>query len=113
MLAGELLEICDSDPIVCDSAEPKSIKELQREGVTARGAIKGKDSVNHGIQWLQQQQVIIDKSCINTQNEFRQYHWKEDKDGNAIRQPIDKNNHIIDATRYAYEGDSLQSWYFT
>jgi phage terminase large subunit len=113
VLAGELMAICGSDVIICDSAEPKSIKELQNEGISVKGAIKGKDSVNHGIQWLQQQKVIIDKSCINTQNEFRQYHWKEDKDGNAIRQPIDKNNHIIDATRYAYEDDSLQSWYFT
>ena len=113
VLAGEVMEICGDDVIVCDSAEPKSIAELQREGVIAKGAVKGKDSVNHGIQWLQQQQVVIDKKCINTQNEFRQYHWKEDKGGNAIRQPIDKNDHIIDATRYAYEGDSLQSWYFT
>jgi len=113
VLAVELLDICGDDLIVCDSAEPKSIAELRREGVSVKGAIKGKDSVNHGIQWLQQQTIVIDKSCINTQNEFRQYHWKEDKDGNAIRQPIDKNDHLIDATRYAYEDDSLQSWYFT
>ena len=103
---GEM-ECYATDPLTCDSAEPKSIAELQREGINAIGAKKGKDSVNHGVQWLQQQTIIIDKSCINAQNEFRQYHWKEDKEGNALRDPVDKNNHFIDATRYAYEEDSL------
>jgi len=106
VLAGLLMEKIGDDVIVCDSAEPKSITELQREGIKAIGAKKGKDSVNHGIQWLQQQMIVVDKSCINTQNELRQYHWKEDKYGNALRQPVDKNDHIIDATRYAYENDS-------
>jgi len=107
VLAELVLEKILGDVLVCDSAEPKSIAELQRMGVKATGARKGKDSVNHGIQWLQQQTIIIDKSCINAQNEFRQYHWKEDKYGNAMRVPIDKNDHIIDATRYAYEDDSM------
>jgi phage terminase large subunit len=80
--------------------------------VIARGASKGKDSVLHGIQWLQQQTIVIDKSCINARNEFMQYQWKEDRDGNAIRQPVDKNNHIIDALRYAYERDAGQTWYY-
>jgi phage terminase large subunit len=109
ILARRVLDLIGSDPVTCDSAEPKSIAELQREGVNAIGAVKGKDSVNHGIQWLQQQTIVIDSACINTQNEFRQYHWKEDKNGNAIPQPADKNDHAIAATRYAYEQDSLAS----
>lgn len=92
--------------IVCDSAEPKSIVELQGYGVQARSARKGKDSVLHGIQWLQQQRIIIDTSCVNTRNELQQYQWRKDKDGNSLRQPVDKNNHIIDALRYAYEDES-------
>ena len=107
ILANYITQICKRDPVVCDSAEPKSIAELRRYGVEAQAAVKGKDSVLHGIQWLQQQSVVIDTKCINSRNEFMQYKWKEDKDGNAIRQPIEKNNHIIDATRYAYEQDSL------
>ena len=107
ILAARVIDKVGKDIVICDSAEPKSIAELQREGVNAVGAKKGKDSVNHGIQWLQQQTIIIDSSCVNTQNEFRQYHWKEDKNGNALPQPVDKHNHIIDATRYAYENDSL------
>ena len=106
ILAKRVLAKVGQDYVTCDSAEPKSIAELQREGVRAIGAQKGKDSVNHGIQWLRQQTIVIDTGCINTQNEFRQYHWKEDKAGNALPVPIDKNNHIIDATRYAYEKDS-------
>lgn len=108
VLAEQVLKLIGNDPVTCDSAEPKSIAELQRLGVAAYPAVKGKDSVNHGIQWLQQQTIIIDSSCINSRNEFMQYKWKEDKDGNAIRQPVDKFNHIIDGLRYAYEQDALE-----
>lgn len=107
LLAIEARKICGHDRIICDSAEPKSIAELRLYGVDAQPAIKGKDSVLFGIQWLQQQTIVVDSKCINTKNEFMQYKWKEDKNGNAIRQPVDKNNHIIDAARYAYEEDSL------
>lgn len=110
VLGAQVLELCAQDRVVCDSAEPKSIAEIQNAGVNATGAVKGKDSVNYGIQWLQQQTIIIDTHCINTQNEFRQYHWKEDRNGVAIRQPVDKHNHIIDGTRYAYEDDAVESW---
>lgn len=106
ILADRLKPVIGSDDLICDSAEPKSIAELQRYGINARGARKGKDSVLFGIQWLQQQTIVIDAKCVNAKNEFAQYHWKEDAAGNAIRQPVDKNNHIIDATRYAYEDDS-------
>lgn len=103
--------VCNStDNVTCDSAEPKSIAELKRHKVNAIGAKKGKDSVLHGIQWLQQQTIIIDAKCVNAKNEFMQYHWKEDKDGNAIRQPVDKHNHLIDAGRYALEDDALEAW---
>ena len=95
-----------NDRIVVDSAEPKSIAELRKHGINIVPARKGKDSVTHGVQWLQQQELVIDKRCVNTINEFTTYHWKEDKDGNAIREPVDKNNHLIDGTRYAYEDES-------
>ena len=110
VLAGEVKDMIGDNYVVCDSAEPKSIEELRMHGVYAQPADKGKDSVLHGIQWLQQQKIIIDKSCINTKNEFMQYQWKEDKDGNAMRQPLDKNNHIIDALRYAYESEMQDQW---
>jgi phage terminase large subunit len=106
-LADAIRPYSGNERVICDSAEPKSIQELVNCGINAYPAAKGKDSVNFGIQWLQQQTIIIDKECINTQNEFRQYHWKEDRSGNSIRQPVDKNNHSIDQLRYALEDDMV------
>jgi phage terminase large subunit len=96
--------IVDDNIVTCDT-EPKSIRELKDHKINARSAVKGKDSVNFGIQWLRQQSIIIDIKCINTRNEFAGYKWKEDKGGVAIPIPVDRNNHLIDALRYAYEQD--------
>jgi len=103
LLADKIINLIGNDTIVCDSAEPKSIAELKRYGIKALPARKGRDSVLHGIQWLQQQEIIIDISCRNMINEIQQYKWREDKYGNALPVPVDKNNHLIDALRYAYE----------
>ena len=110
ILAERLLELIQDDPITCDSAEPKSIVELGNSGVSAHGAAKGKDSLHFGIQWLQQQTIIVDKSCVNMRTELQQYHWKKDAGGNSLPIPVDKNNHLIDALRYAYEGDMGETW---
>jgi phage terminase large subunit len=107
-LYDKLLPMHGKDRITADSADPKSIEELRRLGLNIRGAKKGKDSVVFGIQWIQQQNVIIDSKCINAQNEFSMYKWKEDAGGNALPVPVDKNNHIIDQLRYAYEDDMEQ-----
>ena len=101
------------DYVKADSAEPKSIAELQGHGVNADGAKKGKDSVLFGIQWLQQQEIIVDKRCVNMRNELSSYKWKEDAGGNAMRVPVDRNNHLIDALRYAYEDDMVDKWFFS
>jgi len=109
LLAAEIKDMIGYEYINCDSAEPKSIQELKNLGINALPAEKGKDSVVFGIQWLQQQKIVIDTSCQNTKNELQQYKWKEDGQGNAIRIPIDKNNHLIDALRYAYVGEMIES----
>jgi phage terminase large subunit len=106
LLAAEAVKKIGHGLVICDSSEPKSIRELNDCGINAVGASKGKDSVIYGIQWLQQQTIIVDASCVNMKNELTQYHWKEDKNGVAMRQPIDKHNHLIDALRYAYESES-------
>jgi len=105
VLAKEVTKIIGREYIVCDSAEPKSIKELQRLGINALGAKKGKDSRNFGIDWLQRQQIIIDLKCQNFKNEIQQYKWKEDRDGNVLREALKKNDHLLDGTRYAYEDE--------
>ena len=105
LLAREVKKKIGNEYVVCDSSEPKSIKELKSYDVRALPAKKGKDSVNHGIQWLQQRTIIVHINCTNTINELSQYKRKEDKDGNVLKVPVDKNNHLIDALRYAYEDE--------
>ena len=110
ILAERVREMITDERIVADSSEPKSIQELKNHAVYAAGAVKGKDSVNFGIDWLKQQTIIVDKSCINMQNELSQYHWKKDAGGNSLKIPVDKNNHLIDALRYAYEDEMQFTW---
>lgn len=106
MLAERLSPFAGNNPITCDSAEPKSIHELRMYNIAARAARKGKDSVTHGIQWLQGYQIVVDKHCQNMRNELSLYQWRKDKDGNSLNIPEDKNNHLIDALRYAVESEA-------
>lgn len=105
-LAQILLPWCNGLPIVCDSAEPKSIKELQNYHIRAMSAKKGPDSLGHGIQWLQGHEIIVDVECQNMKNELQLYQWRKDRDGNSMRVPEDRDNHLIDALRYALEHES-------
>lgn len=93
--------------IVCDSAEPKSIAELNDYGIKVVGAKKGPDSVEYGIKWLQDlEEIIIDPvRCPNTAREFNSYELEQDKEGNFKAVFPDKNNHSIDAVRYSREFD--------
>ena len=105
MSDDELLRVCrdfvGSNYVTCDSAEPKSINYLANSGIKAVAAVKGADSINRGIRWIQDYEIIIDVKCQNFKNEIEQYHWKQDKNGNAMAIPADLNNHLLDALRYA------------
>ena len=88
-------------PCYCDSAEPKSIKELRILGVNADAVTKGADSINFGIQTMQQQNYFVTASSTNVINELRKYAWDKDKrTGEKLNKPIDNYNHAIDAWRY-------------
>lgn len=91
--------------ITADSAEPKSIADFKAYGCFMRPAEKGPDSVRYGIKWLQSlRHIYIDKyRCPDTYDEFIQYEFDRDKEGKIISGFPDKNNHHIDATRYALE----------
>lgn len=91
------------ETIVCDSAEPKSIAELRGYGLRAKAAVKGKDSISHGIQYIQGLTIYIHPRCVNFTTEIQNYTFDKDKFGNAINQPIDDFNHLMDAMRYALE----------
>ena len=93
--------------LICDSADPSKIDGLRRSGViNAMGAKKGKDSIRNGLNWLSLyiQNIYIDKDRTpNAYREFTQYTYEQNKDGVISDTPPDKNNHTIDALRYALE----------
>ena len=91
--------------IVADSAEPKSIAELKRLGISRiTSAVKGPDSVKNGIDKLQRYDIIIDERCPKTIEEFDNYTWiKDKKTGEYINEPIDTFNHHIDSIRYGVQ----------
>lgn len=107
-LAERLKNIIGTQYVTCDSAEPKSIDDLCRRGIRAKGAFKGADSINFGIRFLQGYEIIVDVKCQVLKNELQTYHWAEDKYGNAMKRPVDKDNHTIDALRYALEEVMMQ-----
>lgn len=90
--------------VMCDSAEPKSIDELRSYGVPAIAVTKGRDSINQGVQYLQEKRISYTKRSLNLAKEYRNYLWDEDKDGNRINKPADMFNHLMDAIRYGFEG---------
>ena len=85
----------------CDSAEPKSIEELRQMDCLAKPAIKGAGSITAGISLIKEFDVYVSKESKNLINEQRTYFWQQLKDGTIINTPIDKNNHLCDALRYA------------
>ena len=84
-----------------DCAERKSIDEIRDKGVNIEPTEKGKDSIIHGIQWIQQYELIVDERCFKVREELENYTWKKDKKtGEYINEPVDTFNHTIDAIRY-------------
>ncbi len=94
------LEIGRRDEIFADSAEPKTIDELYRYGWNIKPSTKGRDSINIGIDMLKRYTIHVKKNSQNAIKEFRNYKWKEDKNGNILNVPEDKWNHFIDSLRY-------------
>lgn len=92
------------EQIIADCAEPKSIDELKYYGIRRiQGAKKGRDSINNGIQWIQELEIIVHPRCVNFLTEISNYQWDSDKFGNKVNKPIDCFNHLMDAMRYALE----------
>lgn len=91
--------------IIADCAEQKSIEEMKRAGILRiKPSMKGPDSIIHGIQKLQQYDIIIHPSCEGIITEFENYSWQKDKQsGEYINKPIDSFNHYIDALRYSLQ----------
>lgn len=108
-LISDLRGIVGNEIITCDNEDSRGIFMLQQGGIKAVAAKKGADSVLNGIIYLQGYKIVIDVSCQEFINEIQQYHWQEDKDGNVIEKPVKKNDHYMDALRYAVEALIIQS----
>jgi phage terminase large subunit len=99
---SNLLKTYDVDNIIyADSAEPKSIAELNHYGHIVYPVKKGRDSINYGLNLINQNKIFITSRSKNLINELRNYVWMSDKQGNVLNKPIDAYNHAIDALRYA------------
>lgn len=102
--ADKLIEMgVGSDIVTCDSAEEKSVQDYRAYGIAARGAEKGPGSVDYSMKWLASlKKIVIDPvRCPDAAKEFTDYEYERDKDGNVMTGYPDKDNHSIDAVRYA------------
>lgn len=86
--------------LICDSAEPKSIEELRRQGFNVHPAMKGADSIKIGIDILKRYELYVTKTSTNLIKELRAYQWETDSNGKLTGKPIDYMNHCIDPMRY-------------
>ena len=107
---GELLRshgVGGKDKITADSGGEgnKSVADFRSNGFFMRGAKKGPGSVEYSMKWLSSlTEIVIDpKRCPEAAEEFLHYEYERDKDGNVISGYPDKDNHSIDAVRYALE----------
>ena len=90
--------------IVCDSAEPKSINDLRNAGLKCIACQKYPGSVIYGVKWLQNRRIVIDPARTpNAHREFIGYEYMTTKDGEFLADVPDKDNHTIDAVRYALD----------
>jgi phage terminase large subunit len=86
--------------IIADSAEPKTIEELQRLGWNVKAAKKGPDSIKNSIDILKRYTINVTRRSVNLRTELNRYKWKVDRSNKAINEPVDAWNHLIDALRY-------------
>ena len=91
--------------IIADSAEPKSIDELKRNGIRRiKASTKGQGSINAGIAKLQEYEIIVDSHCENFITELQNYSYKKDRaTGEYVNEPEDRFNHLMDAARYGIQ----------
>lgn len=95
--------------VTCDNEDSRGIYMLRAGGINAVPAKKGADSVLNGITWINGYKIVIDIRCQEFINEIQQYHWQTDKEGNVLERPVKKNDHLMDALRYAVENLAIQA----
>lgn len=99
----KLNKIDNNSYIYADNARPEIIREIKKAGYNIRAVKKGKDSVMKGIDLIKKHNVYLNKNSLDLIKEMRNYKWKTDKDERILDEPIDLNDHLCDAFRYALE----------
>jgi phage terminase large subunit len=99
-LASQMKQLDIREEVYADSAEPKSIAEIRKYGFKIKPVEKGRDSINYGIQVIQQNKLYVTKRSLNLLEELQKYTWKKNRDGGYETTPIDSYNHALDALRY-------------
>lgn len=95
-------------PIRADSARPETISFMKRAGFAISPAVKGPNSVEDGVEFLKSHDIVVHPRCRHTGDELSRYSYKVDKRTDEVIPVLeDKNNHVIDALRYALEGQRL------
>lgn len=100
---ADILNNIDRALVIADSAEPKSIDEIRDYGVNILGCKKGRDSVNQGIQYVQDQRISVTKRSSNIIQEYSRYLWQIDKLDKIINVPEGGFDHLMDAIRYGLD----------
>jgi len=100
---ADILKNVDRCLVIADSAEPKSIDEIKSYGINIIPCVKGKDSINQGIQYVQDQRISMTKRSYNVIREYKNFLWMTDKDGKILNVPEAGFDHSMDAIRYAFD----------
>jgi phage terminase large subunit len=100
---ADILSNIDRALVIADSAEPKSIDEIRSYGINILPCVKGKDSINQGIQYVQDQRISVTKRSSNLIQEYNRYLWQVDKLDKIINVPEGGFDHCMDAIRYGLD----------
>lgn len=104
MLSDDIIKACkdvrDAPEFICESADPRLIDEIYNAGIDIKAVQKFPGSIKAGIMKMQQYRIHITSRSTNIRKEFKNYTWRQDKEGKWLNEPIDCYNHAIDACRY-------------
>jgi phage terminase large subunit len=93
--------LTSTDSIFGDSSRPETIQEIFNDGYNIYPCKKGVGSVKSGIDWIKRHKIYIHRDSVNFLKEIKSYKWKVNKDEKVLDEPVDVNNHLLDALRYA------------
>jgi phage terminase large subunit len=111
MLTSDIIDVlkteCPRLKIISESADPRLIEEIYRAGINIHPVKKFQGSVEAGLTKMQEYHICVTKNSVNVIKEFKNYTFRQDKEGKWLNEPIDSYNHAIDGTRYVVISEIL------